>query len=87
MPGSELVYVCEICQTLLEEHHCKAICPNCGRMFDCSDLPLMRANAQFIDGHFIPRPGSNPLDVVPNMVDGPEPESLSEDEGKVANLP
>ena len=30
-------YVCVICDTLLEEIHCKLNCPNCGAMRDCSD--------------------------------------------------
>jgi hypothetical protein len=67
MAAPELVYVCEICQTILEEHHCKAICPNCGRMFDCSDLPLMAANAS-VDSETAGlkmRPGSDPRDWLP----------------------
>ena len=42
--SDELIYICEICQTVLDEHHCKAICPNCGRTMDCSDLPVIHAN-------------------------------------------
>ncbi len=38
------LYICEICDTQLDEHHCKARCPNCGRMLDCSDLPILPAN-------------------------------------------
>ena len=44
--SSELIYICEICQTVLDEHHCKAICPNCGRTMDCSDLPIIHANGE-----------------------------------------
>ena len=40
----KLIYLCEICDTLLDEHNCKAICPNCGRMLDCSDLPFIQAD-------------------------------------------
>ena len=50
MPSDDLLYICEICgYELSEQHHCKAVCPNCGRMFDCSDLPIMRANARIHD--------------------------------------
>lgn len=38
-------YICEICGTPLDERHCKARCPNCGRMMDCSDLPALPATA------------------------------------------
>ena len=67
MPEPELVFVCEICQTILEAHHCKAICPNCGRMLDCSDLPAMAANARFDAEHggLVIRPGSDPRDWLP----------------------
>ena len=41
-----LVYICEICQTILEERSAGMVCPNCGRRFDCSDLPSLRANAK-----------------------------------------
>lgn len=37
-------YICEICGTPLDERHCKARCPNCGRVMDCSDLPALTAN-------------------------------------------
>jgi len=48
----DLLYICEICGCeLSEQHHCKAVCPNCGRMFDCSDLPIMRANARIHEDH------------------------------------
>lgn len=67
MAQPNFVYVCEICQTLLQELHCKAICPNCGRMFDCSDLPIMMANAT-VDANsaeLTMRPGSDPRDWLP----------------------
>ena len=44
-----LVYICEICGAVLDEHHCKAQCPNCGRMLDCSDLPIFQANGTIND--------------------------------------
>jgi hypothetical protein len=60
-----LIYICEICGTVLDEHHCKAQCPNCGRMFDCSDLPIMRANAMVDaeEGELLLPPGGDPLEV------------------------
>ena len=87
--SDDLVYICEICQSeLTEQHHCKAICPNCGRMFDCSDLPLMRANGRVVDEHFIARPGASPLDLLPDITpDNPTETSSSKDDGKVADLP
>jgi hypothetical protein len=56
-----LIYVCEVCGTLLEEHNCSAACPNCGRTLDCSDLPMLPATGgvrQRADGEavFVPRP-------------------------------
>jgi uncharacterized Zn finger protein (UPF0148 family) len=94
----DLVYVCEICQTVLEEHHCKAVCPNCGRMFDCSDLPLIQANGTVKeDDHaFTARPGSDPRDLLPRMApeedaDGEEEnaheEKREEETSSDANLP
>lgn len=88
--GEELIYICEICQTVLDEHHCKAVCPNCGRMFDCSDLPLMQANGR-IDSHdhVIARPGASVLDILPTVENNGEKgeSSPSNDTGNVANLP
>jgi uncharacterized Zn finger protein (UPF0148 family) len=77
MPQPGLLYVCEICQTILHEHHCKAICPNCGRMFDCSDLPLMAANAQIdsTDATISIRAGSDIRDWMPQFKADPPPES------------
>lgn len=74
MAQPDLIYVCEICQTILEEHHCKAICPNCGRTFDCSDLPLMYANARMsnADCSIKLRPGSDERDWMPVMKAGSE---------------
>ncbi len=88
MRESELVYICEICQTVLDAHHCKAICPNCGRMFDCSDLPLMAANAS-IDaqsGGLTLRPGSDPRDWLPRA-EPPAVEPERECGDSVENLP
>jgi uncharacterized Zn finger protein (UPF0148 family) len=57
---TELLFLCEICGMVLEQHQCKATCPNCGRMLDCSDLPALTANGavEFRNGeaHFIPHP-------------------------------
>ena len=80
--GEDLVYICEICQTVLEEHHCKAVCPNCGRMFDCSDLPLIQANGTVNDSNhqFIARPGSDPRDLLPPLQEGDEPVEENETE-------
>ena len=93
---NRLVYICEICQTVLEEHHCKAQCPNCGRMFDCSDLPLIPANGAVDDaeGEFILRPGANPLDLIPPAAAArkagapePQPSADGEDDANIADLP
>jgi hypothetical protein len=83
----ELVYICEICQTVLEEHHCKAQCPNCGRMFDCSDLPLIPANGAIddVDGEFTLRPGSNPLDLLPKST-SPSKKLKSASDASDANI-
>ena len=74
MPSPELVFVCEICQTILEPHLCKAICPNCGRMLDCSDLPGMAANARFYpeDETTTISPGSDLRDWMPSAAAVPE---------------
>ena len=78
----DILYICEICQTPLEEHNCKAICPNCGRMCDCSDLPVMQANASVDEsGDITPRRGSERDFLPPVMLPGP-PKS-----GEVDNLP
>lgn len=86
-PG--LVYVCEICQTILQEHHCKAVCPNCGRMFDCSDLAAMHANASFDveSGDLTIRPGSDPRDWLPNAGNAVDDAVEKETEDPNANLP
>ena len=87
--SEDLVYVCEICQTELDEHHCKAVCPNCGRMFDCSDLPLIRANGKRQDEKWIPTPGSDTQD--PRFIVGNEgrdiPGANDWTEAEVADLP
>jgi hypothetical protein len=91
MSGERLIYICEICQTVLDEHHCKAVCPNCGRMFDCSDLPLIAANAMIDDDqNLVARPGADISDMLPqhdggNAVDTPPP--ARPNDGSVANLP
>lgn len=33
-------YTCDLCGHEMFESNCKAICPNCGNRFDCSDLNL-----------------------------------------------
>ena len=82
--SNHLIYICEICGAVLEEHHCKAQCPNCGRMFDCSDLPLIQANGTVDDeqGELTLRPGASPLEMLPrstvpaapgNSADAPPP--------------
>jgi hypothetical protein len=87
----ELVYVCEICQTpLWDEHHCKAICRNCGRTFDCSDLPIMQANLRVTDEGAVTTPGTDPRDSMPKMVDGGENFDEGADDpekASVADLP
>ncbi len=30
-------HVCECCGTVMYDHHCKILCPNCGYKRDCSD--------------------------------------------------
>ena len=69
--SENLVFICEICQTVLEERHCKALCPNCGRTFDCSDLPLMPANARIDEaaGSVRMRPGADPRDMLPKAAE------------------
>ena len=76
----DLVYICEICQTVLSEHHCKAQCPNCGRMFDCSDLPLIHANGKISDDTFIPAPRSDPRFLLPQADPNPSSEHRADDE-------
>ena len=83
MSNPELVFVCEICQTILDARQCKAICPNCGRMLDCSDLPAMAANASYDEDHggLTVRPGSDPRDWLPTA----KPAEEAPDD--VSNLP
>lgn len=85
--SKKILYVCEICQTVLEEHHCKAICPNCGRTCDCSDLPVMQANAFYDEaGELHARKGSE-QDFVPPAMEKARPEKTEAPEGGVDNLP
>jgi hypothetical protein len=30
-------HVCELCGTVMYDHSCKIVCPNCGYKRDCSD--------------------------------------------------
>lgn len=83
---NELIYICEICQTVLHEHHCKAVCPNCGRMFDCSDLPLIQANARVQHDRVVPRTGRSMNDMLPKSAPESAPPPAA-DNGNVANLP
>ncbi len=89
--SEHLIYICEICQTVLDEHHCKAVCPNCGRMFDCSDLPLIAANALIdSDDNIVSRPGTDIADMLPQSEENDDPHSTplpKPKDGSVANLP
>jgi len=38
--GSEKIFICDLCGSIMEERQCKIICPNCGNRFDCSDLNI-----------------------------------------------
>ena len=71
----QLVYICEICRTPLEERPWDNVCPNCGRTLDCDDLPQFQAFAKFIqEGHrLILRPGSDPRDLLPRLLGEDEP--------------
>lgn len=73
--SEELVYICEICQTVLEEYQCRAVCPNCGRVFDCSDLCLLPANAKVDsnDHRVVARPGADPRDALPQLLPDSQP--------------
>lgn len=31
------VHTCELCGTVMYDHNCKIVCPNCGYKRDCSD--------------------------------------------------
>jgi hypothetical protein len=63
-----LVYICEICQTPLEDHHCTSVCPNCGRTLDCTDLPFIAASAKRMDDErLVVRPGADPVDLLPPL--------------------
>jgi hypothetical protein len=35
--GVPSLHECELCGTVMYDHHCKIICPNCGYKRDCSD--------------------------------------------------
>jgi hypothetical protein len=93
--SEHLIYICEICQTVLDEHHCKAVCPNCGRMFDCSDLPLIAANALIDnDDNVVTRPGTDLSDMLPQHDENADPAPApaparrpKPKDGGVANLP
>ena len=61
-----LLYVCELCQTVLEERSGRVMCPNCGRTLDCTDLPMVRANATLDEEcNLDPCPGSDERDFLP----------------------
>lgn len=64
--NSELLYVCEICQTVLDQRHGEAVCPNCGRTLDCTDLSVLPAHA-LVDEEdgIVLRPGADLSDFVP----------------------
>jgi len=82
----KIFYLCEICQSVMDEHNCKAICPNCGRMCDCSDLPVMQANGSVDEsGDIQPRRGGE-RDFLPSMPNTPV-EPPAGESGTVENLP
>ena len=61
---AELIFICEICGMVLNGRHGNAICPNCGRTMDCSDLSTMPATgaveSDYGEVHFVPRPSGQP---------------------------
>jgi len=60
------LYICEICQTVLELRHGEAVCPNCGRTLDCGDLALLPANGLLDEeDQLVLRPGSDPGELIP----------------------
>ncbi len=61
----ELIYICELCQTVLDDRGSKQVCPNCGRTFDCSDLPVVTANAELRDDNLVLAPKSDLRDLLP----------------------
>ncbi|MBI3828321.1 MAG: hypothetical protein HY291_02320 [Planctomycetes bacterium] len=77
---SDLIFICEICGSVLDESHCKARCPNCGRTLDCSDLPTLQADGKTDPSksgiHFIPRPATS----LANQEAKPDPATPSEKE-------
>jgi hypothetical protein len=80
-----LVYICEICQVPLEERQSSNVCPNCGRTLDCSDLPLILAQAKLLeDDRLVLRPGSDPRDLLPPL--RPDAECMARGQG-LADLP
>ena len=86
----KLFYVCEICQTVLDERACEAVCPNCGRTLDCTDLAVLHANACVNDElEVVPCPGSDVRDFVPKAPpDGqPDVSAAPGSQGTVANPP
>jgi hypothetical protein len=36
-PATAPVAICDLCASVMVEHHCKLVCPNCGYIRDCSD--------------------------------------------------
>lgn len=38
LSSGKKIYTCVLCGSLMEEHHCKVVCGNCGYFMDCSDL-------------------------------------------------
>jgi hypothetical protein len=70
----ELFYICELCQTLLDMRHGEAVCPNCGRTLDASDLIVVQANAYADEeSELHPCPGSDLRDFVPKAPPRDEP--------------
>jgi hypothetical protein len=61
-----LVYICELCQTVLEDRGGEEVCPNCGRTLDCTDLGVVRANATMDEQCNVePVAGSDARDFLP----------------------
>jgi hypothetical protein len=56
----ELLYICEVCGTLLDDNPSRATCPNCGLTLDCSDLAALQANGGVRERRgelvFVPKP-------------------------------
>jgi len=87
----KLFYICEICQTVLDDRPGDAVCPNCGRTLDCTDLAVLQANACVNeDLEVVPCPGSDVRDFVPKAPPPEPPPQTAEPgapQGSVADTP